>query len=217
MATARGLLSEITFGAFLSYSPRGRGTVSILSRRWRDAIKQDAPGVLQRMAEEIGRNPSSKRVGLSGFFGGDVALVPTPRSAPLKTGALWPAIRICEELFRAGLAGELVPCLKRKTAVPKSAFAPPGDRPTARIHLDSMSIEARLVPSDRILVVDDFVTKGATLLAAVSLVRSAYPEADVRGFALVRTKGRVPDIEELVHPCVGRIRLTAEGETVREP
>ncbi|MGH7150563.1 MAG: hypothetical protein ACREIU_07690 [Planctomycetota bacterium] len=188
-----------------------------MSQRWRDRIKKDAPGTLRRIAEEIAGNPATRRSGLLEFFGADVALVPTPRSAPLKTGALWPTLRICEELVRVGLAGGTVPCLVRRTAVPKSAFAPPGERPTARTHLLSMEIVPMLLSSSRILVVDDFVTKGATLLAAVSLVRSAYPSADVRGFALVRTRGFVPDIEQLVDPCVGTIRLTAGGETVREP
>lgn len=63
-----------------------------------------------------------------------------------------------------------------------------------------------LVPTPRrITVVDDFVTKGATLLAAASRVQEAFPEAEVRAFALVRTKGLVADIESIGEPCEGLI------------
>jgi adenine/guanine phosphoribosyltransferase-like PRPP-binding protein len=80
-----------------------------------------------------------------------------------------------------------------------------------------MRASPTLPPPGRILVVDDFVTKGATLLAAVSLVQAVFPESEVRGFALVRTMGRVPDVERIVHPCEGTIRLLPGGDVLREP
>jgi adenine/guanine phosphoribosyltransferase-like PRPP-binding protein len=68
----------------------------------------------------------------------------------------------------------------------------------------------------RITIVDDFVTKGATLLAAASRVQEAFPEAEVRAFALVRTKGLVADIESISEPCEGLI--TRVGDHVdRQP
>ena len=57
----------------------------------------------------------------------------------------------------------------------------------------------------RILVVDDFVTKGATLYAAAALVAQALPSSDVHAFALVRTMGLVPEIEDLVGPVEKRL------------
>jgi len=53
--------------------------------------------------------------------------------------------------------------------------------------------------------VDDVITKGRTLLAAAIRVREAFPGAQVRAFALVRTMGLVPDIGRLLAPCKGVI------------
>jgi hypothetical protein len=52
---------------------------------------------------------------------------------------------------------------------------------------------------------------GSTLLAAASLIASAFPGAEVRAFALVRTLGLVPEIERIVEPIVGRITARSGG------
>lgn len=209
------LLYDLRFGAFLVYSPRGTSEVSVMSRKVRDAIKYDTPGMLgkavERLLEEL------PRTDLGEFFGPTVTLVPIPRSAPLRDNrALWPAIRLCEELLARGLGKEVLPCLKRSKPVPKSAFAPRGERPAVKVHLDSMAVERSPVTPQRVTLVDDFVTKGATLLAAATLLKDAFPNASILGFALVRTMGLVPDMERIVDPCVGRISWTG-SDARREP
>lgn len=79
-------------------------------------------------------------------------------------------------------------------------------------HYNTLRVERELleVPK-RITLVDDFVTKGATLIAAASRVKEAFPAADVRVFALVRTMGLIPDIEAIGSPCVGRIVFDGFG------
>jgi adenine/guanine phosphoribosyltransferase-like PRPP-binding protein len=69
--------------------------------------------------------------------------------------------------------------------------------------------------SDRILLVDDVVTKGATAIAAISRLAEIYPEARISLFATILTKGLVPDIDRILDPAVGRIRLV-NGEPQRE-
>jgi hypothetical protein len=216
VANGPSLLSRVRFGSFFTYSPRGQSAVSKQSRHLRDAIKEDQPRWIERGVTALGsRLPASV---LAGWLERDVSLVPVPRHAPLKDkDALWPSRRICEELARQGLAGSFVPCLERVREVPKSAFQARGARPTAQHHLDSMRVVAELPTPARLLVVDDFVTKGATLLAAVSVVRHAFPGADVRGFAFVRTMGLVADVEELIDPCIGTIHLLPGGDVEREP
>jgi adenine/guanine phosphoribosyltransferase-like PRPP-binding protein len=84
------------------------------------------------------------------------------------------------------------------------------------LHFETMSVESVLVPPERITVVDDVVTKGATLLAAASRLAEAFPDAEVRAFAILRTMGKVEDIEKIFDPCKGV--LTWRGSDVdREP
>ena len=154
------------------------------------------------------------------FLTGDVTFVPCPKSAPLPPNlgkVLWVPRRICEALRASGYGTETLPCLSRVEAVSKSAFAPPGDRPSIRRHYETMEVDSTLVDPRNITIIDDVVTKGATLLAAASLLANAFPDARVRAFALVRTMGLVPDIERIVEPVVGRIGLDAWGEPIRDP
>jgi predicted amidophosphoribosyltransferase len=115
----------------------------------------------------------------------------------------------------AGLGREVLACLRRTEAVPKSALAAPGGRPSVERHFETMEVDRSLLRPSRITVVDDVVTKGATLLAAVSRVAEAFPDAEVRAFALLRTMGFV-EIEKILDPCTGTITLR-NGEAVREP
>ena len=217
MSSAPGLLSEVAFGALLQYSPRGLSEVSVRSRKWCYAVKNDEPGQIRRAVERMASSRSAQGAGLLELFGRDVVLVPAPRSAPLRAGALWPAQRICEELVRFGLGAEIIACVRRARAVQKSAFVQSGERPTPEVHLRSMELDAGLVTSRRFVVVDDVVTKGSTLLAVASLLRSKHPDVEVAAFAMVRAMGLVPEVDSILSPCVGTIRLTAGGTAWRAP
>jgi hypothetical protein len=200
------LLSSVSFASLLTYSPRGTSELSIRSRQVRDAIKSARWDVLDRCVVRI-----VERGGLEPFLGPDVILVPAPRSAPIRdAGTLWPAERICTRFVDAGLGRDVSCCLVRTSAVPKSAFAMPGERPTATLHRDTMTVHGSLLPPDRMTVVDDVVTKGATLLAAVSLLSEAFPDSEIRAFAVLRTMGLTENIESILDPCEGTIRWDAQ-------
>jgi hypothetical protein len=64
----------------------------------------------------------------------------------------------------------------------------------------------------RITIVDDVVTRGAMLLAAAQLVAAAYPDAEVRAFALVRTCNLGPEIDRSIDPVIGTITLSRWGD-----
>jgi hypothetical protein len=214
------LLSRVRFGSFLVYSPRGTTAASIESKgvclaikedrtRWDPPIRVIAHTVL-RLRERF------DTTGLDSIIGPGVALVPVPKSGLLMVGALWPAHRICEELMNGGLGSRIVPCLKRVEPVRKSATAAASDRPKADEHYRTMAAEATLDHTlARIAVVDDVITRGATLIAAVSRVKDVFPDADVGGFALVRTMS-VGDIAQLVDPAAGEIEVI-DGESFRRP
>lgn len=59
---------------------------------------------------------------------------------------------------------------------------------------------------NNIVLIDDIVTKGRTLMAAAARVRETFPEARIRAFALVRTMGLDAEMHALLQPCRGEIR-----------
>lgn len=207
-----GLLSSVRFGAFLAYSPRGSSNISSESRSVCHGVKNGNEALLRRIVEKMVAEPTP-----SGFLGPEVTLVPCRRSAPLVANALWPAALIARALVERGLGKEVHPILTRTRAVPKSSFQARGHRPSAWTHFDTVAAERTLLTSPtRLVVVDDVVTKGSMLLAAVSRVKEAYPLADVGAFALVRTLGLQREIDRVVDPCVGTIRLVGD-EAERVP
>jgi len=111
----------------------------------------------------------------------------------------------------AGLGKEVLPCLVRRTPVAKSAFQAPGERPDARRHFETIEVSELPLVSGRITLVDDFVTKGNTLLGAASRLATTLAPGTPTAFALVRTMGLQPDVDEIIDPCVGTIRRVGDG------
>jgi predicted amidophosphoribosyltransferase len=153
---------------------------------------------------------------LAGFFGTTDVLVPVPGSAPSGAGGSWVAKHLAAALVNEGLGATAWSGLRRVSAVRKSATAAPGERPTVHLHYESFFIERPAIPLERIVLIDDVVTKGRTLLAAATRVHEAFPCAQIRAFALVRTMGLVTGIQQLLDPCRGEIRWRA-GDAHRTP
>ncbi len=184
------------------------------SRRIRDAVKNARTDFLQSATTRIADIQNGP---LASFFDPSAVLVPAPRSSPLVVGGLWPGDRIARELVNVGLGAAAEPLLKRITSVPKSAFARPGQRPTVERHMETIEVELALGEPPRIIVVDDVVTKGTMLFSCVDLLRGAFPDADVRGFALLRTMGLIAEVTEYIDPCVGTITVNDWGNVNRDP
>jgi adenine/guanine phosphoribosyltransferase-like PRPP-binding protein len=72
------------------------------------------------------------------------------------------------------------------------------------------------MPASRIVLIDDVITKGRTLLAAAARLQAELPHADIRAFALIRTLGFVQHMERVLEPCHGVVRW-AGGDARREP
>jgi hypothetical protein len=219
MPPSRLLPSDVQFGAFLAYSPRGQTNVSRQSQAICHRIKGDGPGtpnermidyVVRRLREE---SPEVLREILSP----DAVLVPMPRSAPLKDkNALWPSRRIAEALIANGFGSHILVAVERATGVAKSAFAARGERPSVQEHLDSLRAVPTVERPSRLVLIDDVVTKGATFLAAAAHVEDAFRGVPRRCFALVRTMGLVPEVERIDDPVVGWIRFR-NGDADRKP
>lgn len=208
------MIQTLPFASALVYAPRGQSAISLKSQKLRDRIKRADAKLLIDIADHVADLIRGGE--FPGFFGEDVTLVPVPGHAPLWTGAVGSTSRIAEALRHAGIAGNVDPCLERAERVPKSAFVPPDQRPRAQDHFASLRVRDTLVPPRRIVLVDDFVTRGATLIGAASRLLEQWPDSDVKAFALVRsiTPGEIGSIRQ---PCVGTIELRDDGETFRLP
>ena len=209
------MIASVRYAAAYAYSPRGQSEISVNSRRIRDLIKSADPAALKSVAARV--LESVQREIFPGFFGADVTLVPVPGRAPIKDqGTLWIPERICQALVAVGLGREVWPGLRRTHAVQKSAFATPGARPEVQTHIDSLEVTSGVPPTINLLLVDDFVTKGRTILAAATVLRTAFPEAQIQAFAVVRTMGLVTDVEKIRWPVEGEIRREYD-DAVRVP
>ena len=220
------LLSECRFGSLLAYTPRP----STPNARWAKdfclCIKQDGVVVLghkrvraiayaaKRLRDRLDETPFGT------LLGDRTVLVPTPGSGMLVAGALWPAKRLCDELVANGLGLCVWAALHRSRAVTKSALVEAKDRPKAQEHYDSLECRGSrpldLRRAERVVVVDDVITRGATMLAAVSHLVEAVSQAEVAGFALLRTISRPEELRAVLSPTTGTIRLR-RGEAYREP
>jgi hypoxanthine phosphoribosyltransferase len=87
-----------------------------------------------------------------------------------------------------------------------------------QLHFDSLAHSRQLSPAKRYLVVDDVITRGATLLACASRIKESNPTAEVKGFALLRAISNPVEFEAIVDPVGdGTITLRPQGDTLRRP
>jgi len=125
--------------------------------------------------------------------------------------------RILADAMSALGLGQTAELLSRRIALPKSATAEAKRRSTAEAHFQSLDVDARLNQFERIVLVDDVITRGATALGAASRLHHAYPQADIRAFAMIRTISDPAEFRALKDPCIGSIQLRADGQTTRRP
>ncbi len=215
--------SDLRFASLLVYSPRGVTEASRRSRQVTIALKQNDLVLTPRwgyvtmtryfalrLAEEL---PGTT---FPSWFT-DATLVPIPRSSPQKTRTdLWPARELARAMVDAGIGREVAPLIERTRAVPKSAYCAPGERPSHDAHRGSFAVVGGPpLGVTRVVLVDDVVTRGATLLGAALRLRSDLPNVAIVGFAAVRTMSE-GEIAAMLQPCDGGIRATS-GRIVREP
>ena len=209
------MLSEIPYGTFANYTPRGNSELSAKSRTLCGHIKAGKVGLVESAIPYLKRADAAA---LAAFLNSQASLVPVPRSAPLADGALWPAKVIAEVLVRKGLGREVLPCIRRAMAVRKSSSSPAKDRPSVAEHYESLVLDGQLVRPAQITLVDDVLTQGRTIAACALRLHEAYPDAEIRAFAMIRTQGFVENIEKIVDPAVGVIKyFEGSGKTYREP
>ncbi len=215
------MIRSVRFASCYVYSPIGSCETSECSRLLCSLLKAGDTRFIFKYAVRV-RQQASENPGLAGFFDAGDILIPVPRSVPRSRAGVSVTEHLAAALVSEGLGRCAWSGLRRAIAVRKSATAPPGARPTVGKHYDSFAIECAdplpILASDpgQIVLIDDVITKGRTLLAAAARLHETYPGARIRAFALLRTMGMVPGVDRLLDPCVGEIRWRA-GDAHRFP
>ncbi len=187
----------------------------------RDDLKGDradpatGSSFVSRLARFLaGRNDVPR---LAELFGRDVCLVPVPRSKIIEPNDRWVPLQLAHALRDAGLGGEVLTLVRRVHAIPKAAWSSAAARPLPEAHASSLPVDAQLLRSSRLLLFDDVVTRGATLLGAASKLHEIYPSTPIAAFAAMRTLSEPADFHGLLDPVVGLITLRPQGDTFRRP
>lgn len=207
-------LRSVSFGSFYIYSPRGNGPVCEISRRICRQLKLGDVAWLANYARRV-REEITRHETLDGLFDRETCFVPVPGSAS-RADSVWAAERLATALHGVGLGKGVWLGLQRRHAVRKSATALSGQRPTVRQHCDSLAVMHSCEAPTRVLLIDDVITRGRTILAAAIRLHEVLPNADIRAFALVRTMGLLADVTHFLEPCQGVVRW-AGGDARREP
>jgi hypothetical protein len=220
----------LPFSSCFAYLPAGSGAVCEEGRLLCANLKAADPIWLPRLAARVWLEASGHGR-FTAAFGERVVLVPVPGSAPVRAGrSVGERLAWC--LMELGLAAAVQPLLLRRHAVRKSAYAATGERPSVLEHHASFAVagtpwgeapvgRCRLAgrlggAGLQLTLVDDVITRGRTLLAAAGRLREAFPSAQIRAFALLRTLGRGELPRRTFDPCEGEVRWVA-GDARRRP
>jgi hypothetical protein len=206
--------TSLAFVSCYVYSPCAVGAMGEAGRVLCARVKASDPVWLPRYAGSVFRASCRDRE-LARLFSRGAVLVPVPGSA-ITANAPWAAECLAHALLAVGLGQRVWPALRRQVAVRKSATAPVGTRPSVREHYESLAIVRSTSAAAKIVLVDDVITKGRTLLAAAARLQAECPSADIRAFALVRTVGFVSRLTQLLDVSHGVVRW-AGGDARREP
>jgi predicted amidophosphoribosyltransferase len=154
------------------------------------------------------------------FFNSSAMLVPVPKSTLMQPGTLWVPQRIAAALVERNLGREVFACLARITPVRKAAWSDPSERPSPTEQLNTMGVQGRVSETslDEIVLVDDIITRGATLVGAANRLAEAFPKARIRAFAAMRTISVPSQFVSLYEPCCGTIQYRDwADDTLRRP
>lgn len=216
-------LTELEFGSFLTYSPHGSSEMALLSKTAMSDLKNDkyitfdSKQILMSNYLAEGIKKRLDRLPFAEYFTADTILIPTPKSSLSKSDTIWVPQRLAIALVKAGLGKDVKPLLQREKSIAKSSTSLPENRPKPIEHYNSMAVKETLDDPKEILLIDDVITRGATLLGAANKLADAFPNARIRALAFMRTMSNPAEFVRILDPCKGKITLRDDGSTIRRP
>ena len=208
-------LSELSYGSFLIYpSPRAGTRAEEKAKAFILALKRDrvvdagplTTLIVDQLAAIVRDSP------LANYFDGTATLVPMPTHGLMKRNSVWASRSLANAMVAHGLAADTVCCIRRTKPIRKSAQSSRGARPTPQEHYETMEAQRAVWDHDvtNIVMIDDVVTRGATLSGAGAHLQEAFPGARIRAFALARTDA----LTRWRDPHVGTIHTPVDGSRV---
>lgn len=151
------------------------------------------------------------------FFGEDTILIPVPKSSLMQPNTLWVPLNIANALVKNHLASKVVSALERVKPVTRSSSVPAEYRPKAEDHYNSIEVKEKLLSAQKIVLIDDIITRGSTLIGAVNKLFDVFPDKEFYAFAVMRTISNPQEFGSWHSPVKGEITLREDGETFRRP
>lgn len=219
-------LQRIEFGSLLSYCPHKSDEKRFNdARNYMQFVKDDS---VIKAGSDVKRMPMSQwtanavskkmdQLPFNHFFKADSAFVPVPRSSLQVKDALWVPDRVAVALEAKGL-GKRVQLLQRAYPVNRSSTSKPSDRPLPKVHYDSLRVTKAFDEFSDIVLVDDVITRGHTILGAAWRLGDMYPDVKVVAFAAVRTVSNPSEFKNWYDPVKGEVNYREQyGDTIRRP
>jgi hypothetical protein len=219
--------SDVRFTSVLAYPPKSafphpqfqlqrEKVLSIKDDRTLPNSSPPTPAIAY-FAEAVCRHMQRYEV-LRDCFEGALTAVPVPRSKLQQPNSLWPALRICEELKAVGLVTDIAPFLRRTRAVLPSHHSSSADtRASPEQHYETMAVDLGAPHTkaiERLLIVDDIVTRGSTFLACQALLQESFPFHPISAFAVASTVSGSP--RPILQPVCG-VCSCPKGFPFRDP